>query len=289
MEAKAEGCEVVTYNDGVSGSAASPIFMCGNVRKMAEQSLIMIHSATGGDDSEALQKINDGLMQTYMTLTGASKKTVLDWMSKDTWFNAKEALEMGLCTEIYKPGEVEKAENYMSLGRQILAKAGKMPVFKAQTENEMTEQEKERLAEYDQLKEKADKADALQTELDQIKADAETALLAEANTLVENAIEAGVYTEAEKAEAIVVAKANTKLFAASTERFVAAKKPQYVASFNASAKKDAMANNLFEGKTYREIEASAGGSAFLKTLKTANPEGFKALWATSYQTEAPIN
>jgi ATP-dependent protease ClpP protease subunit len=283
MEARSEGCMVETYNDGIAGSAASAIFLSGSVRKMAEHATIMIHQATGGTNKEAIEKVNAGLMQAYMTTTGASEETVMGWMSKDTWFTAQEALQMGLATEIYKPGEVEIAENYIALGTQFYAKANKTPLFEAQTTEDMTDNEKALQAEKEQLE--ALNAE-LQAKVQAFEDEKAEALSSMAEALVNEGIEVGFVEAEKKEEELVTAKANTAFYASILERFKAASakaKPMPIPSLNPKPKED---NTSFEAKTYKELDRKH--PKVLAEIKANDPARFISLYKAEFGVEPVI-
>lgn len=100
------GKNITTQVDGLAASAASVVFMAAETRKMAENSLIMIHNAwtmiAGNakdlrDRAEALDAISGNLAKIYADGTGKSRKDVTDWMDAETWFSveAGEKLEGG--------------------------------------------------------------------------------------------------------------------------------------------------------------------------------------------------
>lgn len=104
--AAARGVAVTTTNDGSAYSAASLIFMAGDVRRAAANSTTMIHAAyLSGDDAtendlQRLDILNAAIAQIYTERSGADADKVAGWMSQDTWFSASDALALGLATEI---------------------------------------------------------------------------------------------------------------------------------------------------------------------------------------------
>lgn len=104
--AAARGVAVTTTNDGAAYSAASIIFMAGDVRRAAANSTTMVHAAyLSGDDAtetdlKRLDILNAAIAQIYTERSGADADTVAAWMSQDTWFSASDALALGLATEI---------------------------------------------------------------------------------------------------------------------------------------------------------------------------------------------
>jgi ATP-dependent protease ClpP protease subunit len=96
---------VTTIVDSIAASMGAIIALGGSTRKMYEHGQIMIHSAyvpnypESGSDP-AVKNINDTLFNIVKKITKKAKAVVQDWLSKDTWFNAHEALQAGLIDEI---------------------------------------------------------------------------------------------------------------------------------------------------------------------------------------------
>lgn len=95
--------------DGLAASIASIIAMAGDVIQMGEMSWMMIHSpwSFAMGDADAMQaeadKLRDfagDMAEAYMKRTGADDKTVAKWMTGENWFDAQEAVDAGLATEI---------------------------------------------------------------------------------------------------------------------------------------------------------------------------------------------
>ena len=90
---------------------------------MAENALMMIHSpytyAMGTADE--LRKIADvvelyesGTVDVYAARTGVDREKIVEWVSDETWFDAKEAVDHGFADEIGQPLTVAAS---MSAGR----------------------------------------------------------------------------------------------------------------------------------------------------------------------------
>ncbi len=91
------------------------LFLSGNKRVMTEHSQIMIHDpalsggSLGGKKPHELEKIakdlkkvRDITAELISEVTGKSMKEVLKVTKDDTYFNAEEAVDFGLATEIAK-------------------------------------------------------------------------------------------------------------------------------------------------------------------------------------------
>jgi ATP-dependent protease ClpP protease subunit len=97
--------------DGLAGSIASVIAMAASPGSltMAKNALMMIHDPSGmaiGDESEMLRvaallrTIKGNLVQTYADRTNGSEKEITQWMSDETWFTAKTAVQYGFADTI---------------------------------------------------------------------------------------------------------------------------------------------------------------------------------------------
>ncbi len=110
------GREIVTQIDGMAFSAASFIFMAAPVRKMAENSVIMIHEAWGlaiGTATEMrnranlLEELNHKIADMYVAVSGQGREDVDQWMADETWITIApeedgvlDALDIGFATEM---------------------------------------------------------------------------------------------------------------------------------------------------------------------------------------------
>lgn len=124
------GGAVTTENDALAASAASYIFMAGDVRRVAENSMTMIHKAWtiafgNADDMRStagvLDKFDTILTDTYAAGTGIDKAELLKMLADETWLTASEALDKGFATELGQPLNVAKA----SIRPGMFAKAPK--------------------------------------------------------------------------------------------------------------------------------------------------------------------
>ncbi len=100
---------------GTAASMGALLFLSGNKRVMTEHSQIMIHDpalsggSLGGKKPHELEKIakdlkkvRDITAELISEVTGKSMKEVLKVTKDDTYFNAEEAVDFGLATEIAK-------------------------------------------------------------------------------------------------------------------------------------------------------------------------------------------
>lgn len=102
--------EIIVHIDGVAASAASYLMMAGDQIEIAQGAQIMIHNAWGftiGDNREhqksadLLFKIDNGIRRDYASKTGKPADDFVELMNEETWFEADEALDMGLVDRVY--------------------------------------------------------------------------------------------------------------------------------------------------------------------------------------------
>jgi len=95
--------------EGLAASMATVISLAGSPVKMAENGFYMIHNPWGlsvgnSDDmrkqADLLEKITEGMVNSYAQKTGAAHEQVKAWMDAETWFSAAEALAAGFVDEI---------------------------------------------------------------------------------------------------------------------------------------------------------------------------------------------
>ena len=107
------------YVDGFACSIASVIAMCGNSISMPKSSMQMIHNAwtvamgNANDLRKAaddLDKINETIVQAYMSKFSGSEKELRDLMDKESYLTADECLKYGLCTKIVDDNDNTKQD-----------------------------------------------------------------------------------------------------------------------------------------------------------------------------------
>ena len=93
-------------------SMASYIAMAGDVVRMAENALMMIHapwlqSAGNADElrrsAEMLDKVAESMVSAYAAKSGKSPQEIISLMAAETWFSAAEAQAAGFADEIESP------------------------------------------------------------------------------------------------------------------------------------------------------------------------------------------
>ncbi len=98
--------------DGIAASAASYIAMAGDEIIMPENAFLMIHDPSGlvmGTAVDmramagALEKIGASLIKGYAAKSGKAEKDIAKLMAAETWFDAAEAVDMGLADTMTAP------------------------------------------------------------------------------------------------------------------------------------------------------------------------------------------
>lgn len=111
--------QIVTICDGFACSAASVIFMAGDIRVINEASLLMIHNpwtrACGNAEkfrkqAEDLDKIAQASINAYMSKVNISEEKLKQLLNDETWLTAQECLDMRFAT-IVKTGENNNGVN----------------------------------------------------------------------------------------------------------------------------------------------------------------------------------
>lgn len=128
---------VTAYVDGLAASIATVIAMGADKVVMPKNAMMMIHNAWTGMYGNAndlrkmaddLDHINDSIVSTY--LAKAKDKTteeeIRDLMDKESWLNADECLELGLCDEIAEPVKMaacltkEQAHKFKNVPKELI-------------------------------------------------------------------------------------------------------------------------------------------------------------------------
>jgi ATP-dependent protease ClpP protease subunit len=101
--------KVVAYIDGLAASSGSRLILAADEIEIAENAFIMIHNVwtvAGGNakalrkEAAVLEKFDDGLANDYAKRIDRTPEEIHALMEADTWFNAQEALEIGLVDRI---------------------------------------------------------------------------------------------------------------------------------------------------------------------------------------------
>lgn len=108
---------VIAHIDGWAASAATGISIAANEVQISDGGLFMIHNSWGcvcgradelRDFATVLDKVDAAIVAAYVKKTGQSEEQIRDWMDKDTWFTAAEALEHGFVDRIFSAAAPEE-------------------------------------------------------------------------------------------------------------------------------------------------------------------------------------
>jgi ATP-dependent Clp protease, protease subunit len=103
---------ITVWIDGIAASAASYIAMAGDEIVMPENAFLMIHDPSGvvmgtaADMREmagTMDKIAASMTRGYAARSGRSEPEIAALMAAETWFDAQDALEVGLATRMIEP------------------------------------------------------------------------------------------------------------------------------------------------------------------------------------------
>jgi len=103
---------VTVWIDGIAASAASYIAMAGDEIVMPENAFLMIHDPSGivmgtaadmRDMAGALDKMAASMTRGYAAKSGKPEAEIAALMAAETWFDAKDALDLGLATRMAEP------------------------------------------------------------------------------------------------------------------------------------------------------------------------------------------
>jgi len=106
---KRHNARKIVQIDGVAASIASVVAMAGDEIRIAENGMMMIHdpwalamgnSADLRKMAEALDKVRDAILSSYVARTTTGEEQLQAWMADETWFTAAEAVSAGLADEI---------------------------------------------------------------------------------------------------------------------------------------------------------------------------------------------
>lgn len=95
--------------DAIAASAASVVAMAGDVVQMSPVAMLMIHDpstvAMGNTKDmekaiEVLNEVKESIINAYASKSGLSHVRIANFMSNETWMNAKKAVELGFADEV---------------------------------------------------------------------------------------------------------------------------------------------------------------------------------------------
>jgi ATP-dependent protease ClpP protease subunit len=103
---------ITVWIDGIAASAASYIAMAGDEIVMPENAFLMIHDPSGivmgtaadmRDMAGALDKIAASMTRGYAAKSGKPEAQIAALMASETWFDATDAMDLGLATRMAEP------------------------------------------------------------------------------------------------------------------------------------------------------------------------------------------
>lgn len=154
------GAKIIADVDGIAASAASLLFMAGDVRRMASNASLMVHNPMADigfssasefrSAADRLDKVRDTMIDTYVRATGMEEKAIGDLLDGESWLVAEQAVEVGFAHEVTTEMRIaacadpELFEKYKNVPDQVRARYGTASEF-TPTPNEKIEQMRAKL------------------------------------------------------------------------------------------------------------------------------------------------
>lgn len=128
---------VTAYIDGLAASIATVIAMGADKIVMPKNAMMMIHNAWTGLYGNAndlrkmaddLDHINDTIVNTYLAKVKdkTDETTIRELMNKESWLNAEECFNLGLCDEVSEPVKMaacltkEQAHKFKNAPKELI-------------------------------------------------------------------------------------------------------------------------------------------------------------------------
>lgn len=284
---------IIACIDGVAASMAGVIAMAADLIRMNDFARIMVHNPLipglknlSKKEIKTLDNIRD-MLTDLLSRRGIDKAVMSDFMSKETWFKAGDALAIGLIDEIIPTNKADLVNNSLA---DIAAISGEH--FMNFIDNIPKKQDMKLIAALFGLTAQADEAEvisnikALQTEnatlqgkLTELKAladelktrnDAQQTKAVEA--LVDGAIKNGFFAIEQRADLIAMGQASFETFSKTIDGL---KKPaaQSLANILSQANGGEQGAEKHDFEWYRKNDPQA-----LTEMKTLEPERFAKLY-----------
>jgi len=116
--------EIITRTYGMTASAATIIAQAGHSREMSDNSLYLVHRASGGvygnindlkEIEQTLNKADDRIANVYAKRSGKNIDSFIELMDKNNgngeWLTSDEALEYGLIDKVTEPSKLAASAN----------------------------------------------------------------------------------------------------------------------------------------------------------------------------------
>lgn len=118
--------KVDTYNVGVAASTAGWIFLAGRKRYMNDYAILMMHKPYGGEDDKGLQAFENSITTMIANRCGKTYNEISDMMTAETWLDAAQCMEYGMCDEITNSGSLNKRKATFSTLQDAWAYSNKI-------------------------------------------------------------------------------------------------------------------------------------------------------------------
>jgi ATP-dependent protease ClpP protease subunit len=124
-QSRTKNRRVETVVEGIAASAASIVIMAGDVIRVADNALVMVHNPwtieIGNAEqmrktADALDKVRGQIVATYRWVSPLSEAEIVALMDAETWMDADEAIANGFATD-----KVEGLKAAASIDRRALA------------------------------------------------------------------------------------------------------------------------------------------------------------------------
>jgi ATP-dependent Clp protease protease subunit len=112
---KAHKAKIVTYNDSLAASIATIIFLAGDERHVADNSLFMMHKPSSivwgtademRQEAEVLDMIEGTLLTTYENASNLERSELTDMIDAETWLDAEQCVEHGFADEEFEASQM---------------------------------------------------------------------------------------------------------------------------------------------------------------------------------------
>ncbi|MGE6594114.1 head maturation protease, ClpP-related [Bacillus mycoides] len=133
--------KVKIHIDGWACSAASVIAMAADELIMGAGSMMMIHEASTvvwgsktlmRKEAEMLEKLEDGIIDIYMTRANIEREEIRNMVNEETWFSANEAVEIGFATTTATTVEDNTSEEITQLKVKMESMQNELNQYKNQ-------------------------------------------------------------------------------------------------------------------------------------------------------------
>lgn len=108
---KAHKAKIVTYNDSLCASIATIIFLSGDERHVADNSLFMMHKPSSivwgtademRQEAEVLDMIEGTLLTTYENASTVDRAELATMLEAETWLDATQCVEYGFADDDFE-------------------------------------------------------------------------------------------------------------------------------------------------------------------------------------------